>query len=89
MPNPLEIQHKVVFLGDSSTGKTSIIFEYLKLAQQPFPTIAASSFPITVPLSDSSVNLSCWATAGQDHYRCLVPIYARDTEVACLVFDHR
>jgi small GTP-binding protein len=87
MASPIEIQHKVVFIGDSSTGKTSIIFKYLKLAQQPFPTIAASSFPITVPLSDSSVNLSCWDTAGQESYRCLVPMYARDAEVACLVFD--
>jgi GTPase SAR1 family protein len=87
MTNPREIQHKVVFLGDSSTGKTSIIFKYLKLAQQPFPTIAASSFPITVPLSDSSVNLSCWDTAGQESYRCLVRMYARDAKVACPVFD--
>jgi hypothetical protein len=47
MTNPREIQRKVVFLGDSSTGTTSIIFKYLKLAQQPFPTIAASSFLIS------------------------------------------
>jgi small GTP-binding protein len=81
------VQHKVVFLGDSNTGKTSIIFKYLRLAQQPFPTIAASSFPITVPIRDTAINLSCWDTAGQENYRCLVPMYARDAEVAILVFD--
>jgi len=82
-----EISHKVVFLGDSNTGKTSIIFKYLKLAQQPFPTIAASSFPISIPIQDNPVNISCWDTAGQESYRSLVPMYARDAEVACLVFD--
>jgi small GTP-binding protein len=82
-----EIQHKVVFVGDSSTGKTSIIFKYLKLAQQTFPTIAASSFPMDIPIHDSVVHISCWDTAGQEDYRSLVPMFARDAEVACLVFD--
>jgi small GTP-binding protein len=82
-----DVDHKVVFLGDSNTGKTSIIYKYLNLTQQPFPTIAASSFPICVPCQQASVNLNCWDTAGQESYRCLVPIYARDAEVACLVFD--
>jgi small GTP-binding protein len=85
-PGP-EVPHKVVFLGDSNTGKTSIIFKYLKLVQQPFPTIAASSFPISVPIQDTMINISCWDTAGQDSYRCLVPLYGREAEVACLVFD--
>jgi small GTP-binding protein len=87
LPNAEEAQHKVVFLGDSNTGKTSIIFKYLKLVQQPFPTIAASSFPVSVPIQNSIVKLSCWDTAGQENFRCLVPMFARDAEVACLVFD--
>jgi small GTP-binding protein len=82
-----DVDHKIVFLGDSNTGKTSIIYKYLNLTQQPFSTIAASSFPICVPVQQTSINLNCWDTAGQESYRCLVPIYARDAEVACLVFD--
>jgi small GTP-binding protein len=82
-----EVVHKVVFLGDSNTGKTSIINKYRKLARQPSPTIAASSFSITIPLRGSPVHISCWDTAGQEGYRCLVPMYARGAEVACLVFD--
>jgi small GTP-binding protein len=82
-----DVQHKVVFLGDSNTGKTSIIFKYLKLAQQSFTTVAASSFRMTVPIQDKEINISCWDTAGQENFRCLVPMYARDSEVACLVFD--
>jgi Ras-related protein Rab-6A len=87
MTNHPEIQHKVVFLGDSHAGKTSIIFKYLKLVQQPFPTIAASSFPITVNMQETPISLNCWDTAGQEFFRALVPMYARDAEVACLVYD--
>jgi small GTP-binding protein len=79
--------HKIVFLGDSNTGKTTIIYKYLNLTQHPFPTIAASSFPIEIAVADSVIHLNCWDTAGQESYRCLVPIYARNAEVACLVFD--
>jgi small GTP-binding protein len=87
MVSHIDIQHKIVFLGDSNTGKSSIILKYLKLAQQSYPTIAASTYPMTVTVQDTPVHLSCWDTAGQESYRCLVPMYARDAEVACLVFD--
>jgi small GTP-binding protein len=87
IPAPPEVQHKVVFLGDSNTGKTSLIYQYLHLSAQPTPTVGAASHVITVRLPKSQVTLNCWDTAGQENYRCLVPIYARSAEVACVVFD--
>jgi small GTP-binding protein len=80
-------EHKVVFIGDSNTGKTTIIYKYLNLTQNLFPTVAAASFPIVMSVQGSNLRINCWDTAGQEHYRCLVPIYARNAEVACLVFD--
>lgn len=82
-----ENTHKVVFLGDSNTGKTSIINKYLRHTQQPSPTIAACSWPISIRLPNATVNINCWDTAGQETYRSLVPVYARDAEVAIIVFD--
>jgi small GTP-binding protein len=86
LPIP-EVEHKVVFLGDSNTGKTSIMFKYLKLAEQPFPTIAPSSVNVRISVHDSAINMVCWDTAGQECYRSLVRMYTRDAEVACLVFN--
>jgi small GTP-binding protein len=80
-------EHKIVFVGDSNAGKTTIIYKYLNITQTVFPTVAALSFPIPVSLHDRVIRLSCWDTAGQESYRCLVPIYARNAEIACLVFD--
>jgi small GTP-binding protein len=82
-----EKDHKIVFIGDSNSGKTTIIYKYLNLTQVSYSTVAACSFPISITLHDKVIRLNCWDTAGQESYRCLVPVYARDAEVACLVFD--
>jgi small GTP-binding protein len=79
--------HKVVFLGDSNTGKTSIIDKFLKINDDPTPTVGASSFLMTIHLPNASIPLCVWDTAGQEHFRSLVPMYARGAELACLVFD--
>jgi small GTP-binding protein len=86
-PPVADVQHKVVFLGDSNTGKTSIILKFLNLSAQTTPTVGATSHLIPVRLPKTVVTLNCWDTAGQENYRCLVPIYARGAEVACVVFD--
>jgi small GTP-binding protein len=82
-----ELQHKVVFLGDSNAGKTSIINKFLNISHQPSPTVGAAAHLLTINLPQTVITLNCWDTAGQESYRCLVPIYARGAEVACVVFD--
>jgi small GTP-binding protein len=79
--------HKVVFLGDSNTGKTSIISKYLKMSDASTQTVGASSFSMTIPLPNASIPLCVWDTAGQENFRSLVPMYARGAELVCVVFD--
>jgi small GTP-binding protein len=86
-PAPLDVQHKVIFLGESNTGKTSLIAKFLSITVHPTPTVGAASYLISVKLPKGEVKLNCWDTAGQETYRCLVPIYARGAEVACVVYD--
>ena len=79
---------KIVFVGDTRVGKTSIIYKYMKRHEQTIPTIGANSFNISVNLDDGdTVNLSVWDTAGQEEFKCLVPMYARGAAVAVVVFD--
>jgi small GTP-binding protein len=79
--------HKVVFVGDSTVGKTSIIHSFLKQDVNPVSTLGATSTPISVQLETETVNLNVWDTAGQDSLRNLVPIYAKNSEAAIIVFD--
>ena len=79
---------KVVFVGDTRVGKTSIIYKYMKRHEQTIPTIGANSFNFPVHLDDGdTVSLSVWDTAGQEEFKCLVPMYARGAAVAVVVFD--
>lgn len=78
---------KVVLVGDTQVGKTSIVNFYAKKNEKTVPTIGANSFSFSVELNDTTVNLSVWDTAGQEEFKCLVPMYARGATVAIVVFD--
>ena len=78
---------KVVFVGDTRVGKTSIINRYARKNEQTVPTIGANSISFSVPLDTETITLSVWDTAGQEEFKCLVPMYARGAQVAVVVFD--
>ena len=88
---------KVVLLGDSGVGKSSLALRFVTNEFKPYSesTIGASfmSKSIKVPLSPSeesqerNVVLKIWDTAGQEKYRSLAPMYYRGAEAAILVYD--
>lgn len=79
---------KVVFLGDTQVGKTAIINFYNRINNENIdPTIAANSVKTTVYLDGNEVNLNLWDTAGQENYRCLLPLYVRGAQIGVVVFD--
>jgi small GTP-binding protein len=80
-------QAKVVFVGDTQVGKTAIINRFMENTQPALPTVGANSISCQVALPDGTVHLQVWDTAGQEVYKCLLPIYARGAKVAVVVFD--
>ncbi|EOA17408.1 hypothetical protein CARUB_v10005710mg [Capsella rubella] len=80
---------KLVFLGDQSVGKTSIItrFMYDKFDTIYQPTIGIDFLSKTMYLEDRTVRLQLWDTAGQERFRSLIPSYIRDSSVAIVVYD--
>ncbi|KFK30558.1 hypothetical protein AALP_AA7G277600 [Arabis alpina] len=80
---------KLVFLGDQSVGKTSIItrFMYDKFDTTYQPTIGIDFLSKTMYLEDRTVRLQLWDTAGQERFRSLIPSYIRDSSVAIVVYD--
>lgn len=81
--------YKVVLLGNSGTGKTSLIQYMIKDSPQynVQPTIVCQGNSITVSAGTEEVDLRVWDTAGQEVYRSLVPVYIRDAMAALLVYD--
>ncbi|KHN31372.1 Ras-related protein RABH1e [Glycine soja] len=82
-------KYKLVFLGDQSVGKTSIItrFMYDKFDINYQATIGIDFLSKTMYLEDRTVRLQLWDTAGQERFRSLIPSYIRDSSVAVVVYD--
>ncbi|RRT68495.1 hypothetical protein BHE74_00012656 [Ensete ventricosum] len=82
-------KYKLVFLGDQSVGKTSIItrFMYDKFDTTYQATIGIDFLSKTMYLEDRTVRLQLWDTAGQERFRSLIPSYIRDSSVAVIAYD--
>jgi len=84
----LPSKYKVVFLGDMSVGKTSIIarFMYNTFDKQEH-TIGIDFLSKTMQIDDRSIRLQLWDTAGQERYRSLISGYIRESQAAVVVYD--
>ncbi|RVX02238.1 Ras-related protein RABH1b [Vitis vinifera] len=78
-------KYKLVFLGDQSVGKTSIItrFMYDKFDNTYQATIGIDFLSKTMYLEDRTVRLQLWTGKVQESD----PSYIRDSSVAVIVYD--
>jgi small GTP-binding protein len=78
---------KIVLLGNSGVGKTSIVMRWAcGTYQNDVPsTIGANHQRKTVTLGDTGVDLYVWDTAGQEQFHALTPLYARSAAAAIIV----
>ncbi|KAL0974146.1 hypothetical protein UPYG_G00216230 [Umbra pygmaea] len=81
--NPLR-KFKLVFLGEQSVGKTSLItrFMYDSFDNTYQATIGIDFLSKTMYLEDRTIRLQLWDTAGQERFRSLIPSYIRDSAAA-------
>jgi small GTP-binding protein len=80
---------KLIVIGDSSVGKTSIIFQYCKgtFSEVRDPTVGGGYQPKFLQSSSGKIKLSIWDTAGQEKFRSLTTAYYRNVDGALLVYD--
>jgi small GTP-binding protein len=81
--------YKLVFLGDQSTGKTSMIsrFMYDTFDSAYKATIGIDFLSKTMYLDDKTIRMQIWDTAGQERFRSLIPSYIRDAAAVVVVYD--
>lgn len=86
--------HKIVIIGDSGVGKSSIVKNYLlninspiiinnNFLDRPEPTIGAAYYTVQI----NNIKLQVWDTAGQERYHSICPIYYRGSSGCICVFD--
>ena len=80
---------KVVAIGDSGVGKTSLIqmFEHLKFTESFKPTIGADFSNKEITINGRIVTLQIWDTAGQERYQSLGTSFYRGADCCFLVYD--
>jgi small GTP-binding protein len=87
MSSGIPPKFKVIILGDTGVGKTSIalrrvedVFEIKRI-----PTVGLSHLHCPATVDGSVVELLIWDTAGQEQFAQLVPMYARGAHVCIIV----
>eukprot|EP00483_Globobulimina_turgida_P005530 UN05540 len=82
-------QFKLVLLGDSAVGKSSLVLRFVKgqFFEYQESTIGAAFLTQTVVVNDYTVKFEIWDTAGQERYHSLAPMYYRGAAAAIVVYD--
>jgi len=88
-PPPKVCQFKLVLLGESAVGKSSLVLRFVKgqFHEHQEPTIGAAFLAQTINLDGTVVKFEIWDTAGQERYRSLAPMYYRGAQAAIIVYD--
>lgn len=80
---------KVVLLGDTGVGKSSLVLRFITNEFKPFqePTIGASFMSKLFMIENNPIKFQIWDTAGQEKYKSLAPMYYKGAAAAIVVYD--
>ena len=81
--------YKIIFLGDQSVGKSSILNRFYqdKFEQEYQATIGLDFHSKNTEINGTTVRLLLYDTAGQEKFKSLIPMYIRDANIILVVYD--
>jgi len=89
MASRKKILLKVIILGDSGVGKTSLMNQFVnkKFSNQYKATIGADFLTKEVMVDDRLVTMQIWDTAGQERFQSLGVAFYRGADCCVLCYD--
>jgi small GTP-binding protein len=86
--NETPIPCKVILVGESGVGKTSIISRFINKYDEKTESTLSSYFTNkTIIVDGYKINLEIWDTAGQEKYRAVTSLFYKDAYICLLVYD--
>ena len=81
--------YKILIIGDSGVGKSSIIVRYTEdtFSENMFSTIGVDFKIKTIDHNKKKIKLQIWDTAGQERFRTVTASYYRGAHAVIIVFD--
>ena len=84
-----EINLKILLLGDSTVGKTTLILKYV---DGFFPTIHVATIGVEfkkkkINIDGININLQIWDTAGQERFRGVTKTFLKGAHGIILIYD--
>ena len=85
----LDFQYKILFLGDTSVGKTSLLIRYTdnKFDGDSLPTLGVDVRYKYVTLEEKKIRLDIWDSAGQERFKNITKNYFRGANGIIFVCD--
>ncbi|CAK82791.1 unnamed protein product (macronuclear) [Paramecium tetraurelia] len=85
----IQLCFKIVFLGQSSVGKTSLIKQFLKneFVMKSMSTVGVTCESKIVIVNNQQVKVQLWDTAGQERFRSITKNYYRGCDAVVIVYD--
>ena len=84
-----EIKLKLLIIGDSNVGKTSMLLNYTDnyFPESHLATIGVEYKVKELTTKDYNITLQIWDTAGQDRFRSITKSFFRNTNGIIFVYD--
>ena len=84
-----DFQFKILFLGDSEVGKTSILVRYAedKFESNGLPTLGVDLIYKYIKIDNKNIRLDLWDTAGEERFKNIAKNYYKGANGIIFVFD--
>ena len=84
----IDYSYKILFLGDSTVGKTSLLIRYLdKKFDNSMPTLWVDVRYKYLKYENKNIKLDLWDTAGQERFKAIISTYYKGAQGAIFIFD--
>jgi len=84
----MDLNYKLLFLGESNVGKTSLLLRYADdVFENSLPTVGIDVKYKYLTYDNKKIRLDIWDTAGQERFRGIAQNYFRGANGIIFVFD--